>query len=270
MSKQDADAFGNRMKQYESMEIDRILLPKVPIYARLDGKSFHTFTRGMKRPYDQELSDMMIRTTKHLVEKTNALIGYTQSDEISLVWYYPEPESEPLFGGRIMKMSSVLAGMCSSFFTAECLDLWPETVHALPSFDCRVLSLPNKEEAANMFLWREVDATKNAISMAARAYFSHKELQNKSGSAMQEMLFQKHGINFNDYPAFFKRGTFVRRVVEEVELSEKEKAIIPERFRPNGKVIRSRIVEIDMPSFRKVINRVGVIFDGEKPGVAEV
>ena len=268
MAKQDTDSFGNRMKQYESIEVDRILLPKTPIYARLDGKSFHTFTRGMKRPYDEELSQMMVDTTKYLVDKTNALIGYTQSDEISLVWYYPDPESEALFGGRTMKLCSILAGLCSSFFTAACLDKWPHMIHSLPSFDCRVLSLPNKEEAANMFLWRNSDAAKNAISMAARAYFPHKELQNKSGSMMQEMLFQNHRINFNDYPVFFKRGTFVRKLVENVVLTEEEQSIIPAKFRPGNKaVIRSRVVDINMPSFRKVTNRVGVIFDGEQPKV---
>lgn len=253
---------------FEGIETERILMPKLPIYARLDGKSFHTFTRGMKRPYDINLSQLMVNTTKHLVEKTNALIGYVQSDEISLVWNFPEPDSEPLFGGRIMKVSSILAGMCSSYFTREAIKLFPDLLDKqLPAFDCRVINLPSKEEATNMFLWREIDATKNAISMAARAHFSHKRLQNKSGPQMQEMLFQEHGINFNDYPAFFKRGTWVRKVRVEKEVTEEDLKHIPEKYRqlPVTSVIRSVVKELDMPSFRKVTNRTGVVFHAEDP-----
>jgi tRNA(His) guanylyltransferase len=89
-----------------------------------------------------------------------------------------------------------------------------------PHFDARVISLPTLEEATNMMLWREMDATKNAVSMAAHSMFSHKSLQNKSGPQMQERMFKEKGINFNDYPDFFKRGTFVKRVVYERSLTE--------------------------------------------------
>jgi tRNA(His) 5'-end guanylyltransferase len=264
--KDGTDTFGERMKRYEGIETDRILMPKLPIYARLDGKSFHTFTKNMLRPYDKDMVDLMVDTTKYLVEKTNALIGYTSSDEISLAWYFPEPNSEPLFGGRICKITSVLSGMCSAYFAVNALKNFPLLVSKhLPSFDCRVINLPNKEEVANMFLWRESDATKNAISMASQFHFSHKELQGKTGPEMQEMLFQQRDVNFNDYPSYFKRGTFIKRIVKEVELTESQKICIPEKYRPNGKIKRSFVEEIDMPSFRKVINRVGVIFDNEEP-----
>ena len=105
----DKDNFGNRMKAYEGMETERVLMPYLPIYARLDGKCFSNFTRHMKRPYDELMTNIMVDVTKFLVEETNAVIGYTQSDEISLAWYYPDPESQPLFGGRIQKINSVLA-----------------------------------------------------------------------------------------------------------------------------------------------------------------
>jgi tRNA(His) guanylyltransferase len=262
----DKDDFGNRIKTYESIETDRILIPHLPIYVRLDGKSFHSFTKDMLRPYDENLSRVMIETTKYLVKETHALIGYTQSDEISLVFYYPEPASEPLYGGRISKITSILASMCSVKFNQLAYEYWPGIVSdKSPIFDCRVFNLPNITEATNAVLWREIDATKNAVSMAARAYFSHEVLQNKSGKEMQEMLFQTHNINFNDYPAFFKRGTFVSKISEEVELSQEELEKIPEFKRPTSKVIRSKIVEMNMPSFRKVINREGVIFNNEEP-----
>jgi len=131
-----------------------------------------------------------------------------------------------------------------------------------------VWDMPNLTEATNVFLWREQDATKNAISMAARSYYSAKDLHAKSGAEMQEMLFQK-GVNFNDYPAFFKRGTFVlrRRVsrpftVEELELlPPKHEA----RKNPNLVVERSDVYEADMPKFSSVTNRQDVLFFGAKP-----
>ena len=104
--------------------------------------------------------------------------------------------------------------------------------------------------------------------MAASCYFSPKQLHGVDGKQKQEMLFQTQGINFNDYPAFFKRGTFVRRVTEERELTANELERIPEQHRPTGKVVRSKVVEFDMPKFRTVTNRVGVIFHGEEPNVA--
>ena len=123
-------------------------------------------------------------------------------------------------------------------------------------------------EAANNILWRELDATKNAISMAARHYYSHKELTDKTGSEMQELLWQK-GVNFNDYPAFFKRGTFIRRSVTNRKLTPEEIARIPEKHRTpavlDSVIERTDVVKLEMPPFSKVANRVEVIFDGAEP-----
>jgi tRNA(His) 5'-end guanylyltransferase len=141
---------------------------------------------------------------------------------------------------------------------------------SLPVFDCRIFQLPNRTEAANAFVWREKDATKNAVSMAARTLYSHKELLGKGSSQMQEMIFQK-GINFNDYPAFFKRGTFVRRISEQRTLTLEELATIPEKHRPvpDQPVTRSSIIEIEMPVFTKVLNREAVIFEGATPRTSD-
>ena len=254
------DDLGDRMKMYEGIETERMLIPRLPIYARLDGKCFSKLSRNMQRPFCDRFSRMMIDTTKYLVEETHAIIGYTQSDEISLCWHFPEPKSEPLFGGKFQKLHSILAGMASAKFT--------DLIKYPAVFDCRIFNLPTLDECANAFLWRELDATKNAISMAASCYFSPKQLHGKDGKEKQEMLFQGHAINFNDYPAFFKRGTFVRRVNEERELTAEELARIPEKHRPTGKIMRSKIVEVPMPKFVTVANRVGVIFHGEEPNVA--
>lgn len=251
------DDLGDRMKIYEGIECNRILIPRLPIYARLDGKCFSRLTRNMSRPFDTNMSRMMIDTTKYLVEETHAIIGYTQSDEISLGWHFTEPKSEPLFGGKLQKLHSIFAGMASAKFT--------DLIKYPAVFDCRVFNLPNIEEWANAFLWRELDATKNAISMAASCYFSPKQLHGKDVKEKQEMLFQHHDINFNDYPAFFKRGTFVRRITEERHMTDEELSKIPFEHRPIDPILRSKIVELEMPRLLSISNRVGVLLNGEEP-----
>src|SRR4051794_20634453 len=205
------DDFGDRMKAYEAAETERYFMPLLPIYARIDGRSLSGFTSGLDRPYDLRITRAMVETVKFLVEETHARIGYTQSDEISLVWQQDRYDSEVLFGGKVQKLVSVLAALASVRFNHACLaedGLRERAEKMMPTFDCRVFQLPNRTEAANAFLWREKDATKNAVSMAARSFYPHKQLHGKSSSEMQEMIFQK-GRNFNDYPTFFKRGTFV-------------------------------------------------------------
>ena len=260
------DALGDRMKEYEAAETMRRFMPLCPIYARIDGRSFSRFTRGMERPFDEAMSNAMIETAKHLVDATHARIGYTQSDEISLVWLV-EDKSAPLFGGKVQKTVSLLAGMATAAFTRAILaGPHADRAERLPHFDARVFSLPNKAEACNALLWRELDAAKNAVSMAACAYYSHKALQGKNGSEKQEMLFAK-GVNFNDYPAFFKRGTFVRRVTSVRTLTHNELIAIPAKHRPDvGETfLRSSVETIDMPRFGSVTNREAVVFDGAEP-----
>lgn len=266
------DNLGDRMKLFESRESDRRLLPTLPVYARIDGRSFSAFTRGMKRPYDPAMTEVMVRTTEALVEETQARIGYTQSDEISLVWQSERFDSSIFFDHRISKMTSVLAAYATASFILALQDegTYADRIRQRPHFDCRVFQLPSRVEAANAFLWREQDAAKNAVSMAARSVYSHKALDHKSGPEMQEMLFAK-GINFNDYPAFFKRGTFVRREAIWREFTDEERDAIPEKHRPEpgAKVQRSKIVRLDMPRFGSVTNRDAVIFDGAAPIIAE-
>jgi len=262
------DDFGNRMKLYEGEEAKRKLMPLLPVCARLDGKGFSKFTKGLRRPYDQRLSDIMVETTKILVQETNALIGYTQSDEISLVLYSDSMKSQIYFDGRIQKIVGDLAAIASLTFNDLIREGLPEKAHLRPRFDCRVWNVPTKVEAANNLLWREQDASKNSISMAASSVYSHKQLHKKNGSEKQDLLMAK-GINWNDYPPFFKRGTFVRRETEVRAFTTDELDKLPAkhaaRQNPNLQVERQVIREVEMPSFSKVINRVGVIFDGEEP-----
>jgi len=260
----DKTTLGDRMKSYENVENNRATLPLLPIMIRLDGRGFSKFTRGLKRPYDENMSKLMVETTKFLCEEINAKIAYTQSDEISAVLYNENSDADTLFSGRYQKLVSICASLVTAKFNQLLPKYLPEKVDKLPVFDCRVWQVPTKEEAANSFLFRELDAAKNSVSMAAQHYYSHKELMNKTGSEMQEMLFSK-GINWNDYPAFFKRGTFVQKRNMLITLDESELAKIPEKFRPKGEIIRSKIVSIEMPPFNKVTNRVNVIFNSEDP-----
>lgn len=259
------DKMGDRLKMFEGIEAGRILIPNLPICVRVDGRAFHTFTRGMNRPYDERMSKAMIETMKYLVKKTDACIGYVQSDEISLVL---SDSKDPLFGGRVQKLTSIIAAMATAKFNDEIHKSFPDK--PLAEFDCRVWNVPNRTEAANTILWREFDATKNSISMAARSVYSDNQLLNKNSSEKQEMLWQK-GINWDKYPVFFKRGTYARRVVMERKLTPDELKDLPEhheaRKNPDMVFTRSEIKEIEMPIFSTVENREEVIFDGAEPKV---
>lgn len=261
-----SDEFGNRMKMYEGIEAQRVFIPRLPICVRIDGRAFHTFTRGMKRPYDEDMASAMIETMKFLVDQTNACIGYTQSDEISLIL---RDDCDPLFGGRISKLTSVLASIATAKFNEVIHKAYPDK--PLAFFDCRCWQVPSRTEAANEILWREFDATKNSISMAARAYYSDRQLHGKNGSEKQDMLMEK-GINWNDYPAFFKRGTYAQKKVVERQLTDEEWEKIPEKHRetlPRYIAIKRNVIQvIDMPIFSKVTNREDVIFKGEMPTVS--
>ncbi len=262
------DDLGNRMKAYEMAEAGHRLMPRLPICARIDGKRFSRFTEGLARPFDRRLSQLMVDTTKHLVEETAALVGYTQSDEISLTWYDDAPKATPFLDSRVQKLTSILASMTTAYFNAHLVAAIPEKAGISALFDCRVWAVPTRDEAANVFLWRELDATKNSVSMATRAYYPHAEVVDRTNSQMHELLFKK-GINWNDYPPFFKRGTFLRReAIERPFVAAEIESLPPNhdaRQNPNLVVTRMTVAELQMPPFARVVNRVGVIFDGEAP-----
>jgi tRNA(His) guanylyltransferase len=264
------DTLGDRIKFYESQTCGIKMIPLIPVIARLDGKSFSKFTRGLDRPFDKRLSDLMVETTKYLVKETNANCGYTQSDEITLVWYTDKVDSQIYFDGKLFKMISDLAASASVFFNSKLPSFIPEKSDKFPRFDCRVFNVPTLEEAANAFLWRELDATKNSITMAASHYYSHKFLMGKNSSEKQELLFQK-GINWNDYPDHFKRGTYIqrKRVLTKYSTSDIQK--LPERHQarvdPNLEIERWVVDRVEMSPIMKVKNRVGVILFGEDPQV---
>lgn len=267
-----SDELGDRMKLYEQAEAGRRLMPMLPAIARIDGRSFSSFTRGLERPYDVRLSRVMIETTRFLVAETNACVGYTQSDEISLAWYSTDFGSQIFFDGKIQKMCSVLAAMATLEFNTRLAAELSEYASRFPVFDCRVWNVPNIVEGANTFLWREIDATKNSVAMAARAYYSHRELDGRGRADMMDMLMAK-GVNWNDYPAFFKRGTYVQRRVTSRAFTASELEKLPPkheaRRNPDLAIKRTDYREIDMPPLARVVNRGDVMFFGAEPAVAD-
>lgn len=230
------DEFGNRMKGYENSYRNK--LPKrMPVIIRLDGKAFHTYTKGMKKPFDEVLANAFWETCKYLCQNImGCKVAYTQSDEITLlITNYEKLTTESWFDNNIQKMVSVASSMATMKFN-QCMSGYTDKV-AL--FDARVFVLP-KEEVNNVFLWRQQDATKNSISMVAYSEFSHKELNNLSGSQKQEKLFQERGINWNNIPTWQKRGA----------------CIIKESCNKDG-VVRTRwVVDKEIPIFSKDKNYI--------------
>lgn len=275
MSTSDKTTLGDRMKSYEQPSTSRKAFKGQPLIARLDGKNFHTFTRGLKRPYDERLSALMLEVTMALVDRFQAIIGYTQSDEITLVWHSSTTATaEYPFDGRFQKLDSLLAGFASAYFSHRLPVFLPEKTPfgrfdervfvAPPTFDARSFVVPSLLEAYHCFLWRQQDCVKNAISMAAQSMFPHKELQGLHGPEMQELMFSKFGVNFNDYPAFFKRGQFARRVKTLRHLTEQELDRIPPVYHPTGPVERSFVTAIDI-WLSKQEDPVGVLFQEKDP-----
>lgn len=231
------DNLGDRMKGYEHCY--RLFLPKNSYVAiRLDGVAFHTYTKGLKRPFDQNLMDDMDETTKFLCEKISGVkIGYVQSDEITLVLSDCDTiDTEPWYGNNLQKLCSVSSAMATAKFNQlrgvrELMDARDSGEGMIPSdfvhtklayFDARVFVLPTESEVYNMLQWRTNDASRNSVSSVAQSLYSHKELHGKSNSEQQELIFQK-GINWNDYPYRSKRGgTFVRTGIKSVRRGDNE------------------------------------------------
>jgi tRNA(His) guanylyltransferase len=264
----DTTSLGDRMKLYERAEAGRRFLPLLPICVRIDGKRFSTWTAGLARPYDQRLSDLMVDVTVRLVEETQALLGYTQSDEISLVFYSSDLARATPFDGRVQKLTSILASMATSFFNIQLPARIPERADRPALFDCRAWTVPTREEACNALLWRERDASKNSLSMAARHYYPHQQLDGAKGPQLHELLHAV-GVNWNDYPAFFKRGSFIRRELVARPFTTEELDALPPlhtaRKNPDLVVERWSVRRVEMPPFDKVSNRVEVVFEGAQP-----
>lgn len=201
------DDLGNRMKDYERTRTSEKLSGPF-VYARIDGRGFSKFTRGLDKPFDIGLSATMQLVTEKLVQKTHAIAGYTQSDEISLFW----DREKIFFEGKIQKLSSVLASLTTAHFIIDGKGSIPDEYleNRYPHFDARIFDLPSVDEVANAFYWRYKDAYRNSISMIGQANFSHKSLNNKNQKEVKHMLAEI-GVFENDFSDNHIHGTFVTR-----------------------------------------------------------
>jgi tRNA(His) 5'-end guanylyltransferase len=251
------DELGDRMKKnYENRT--RILLPRrTYTIIRVDGKAFHTYTRGCQRPFDEGLIADMNETACYLCKNIQgAKIGFVQSDEISILMTdFDTLTTDAWFDGNIQKIVSVAASMATSKFNQLRLKRLAEEYNQgdnsarisfefldkmkLAEFDARTFTIPMKTEVMNYFIWRQQDTVRNSISSVAQSLYSTEELKNKNMSVQQEMIWQK-GINWNDYDSTLKRGRFVFKEQYEVEAD-------PELKRPAH--VRSRWVARACPTF---------------------
>ena len=217
------DELGNRMKSnYE--DVTRYYLSRrTPVIIRLDGKAFHTFTKGFDKPFDSILVEAMQYTTEQLCRNVQGCVfGYCQSDEISLLLVdYKKLNSDAWFDYNIQKCSSVVASLATNYFNSYLFDCitnfkgfeQDNEVNFLSnklfkaSFDARIFNIP-KEEVVNYFIWRQNDCIRNAINSIGQHYFSHKNLQHKNVSQIREMLI-KNKINEEDYSGYCRFGSSV-------------------------------------------------------------
>lgn len=266
MKNQKNDALGSRMKTYEAVP-KTFLTIGIPKIVRLDMRAGHTFCRGFKKPFDDVFSYCMTQATKALCQEVPGVVmGYTQSDEISLVLNDETTKGtfQCFFDGNLEKIVSLTASICTIAFNKAYI----EVVTNMPEgedkelysknlwkaqFDSRVFGLPTITEVHNYILWIQLDATRNSIQMAGHSVFTDSELHLKNTSDIQDMLMLQKGINWNDYPVKYKRGLVVvkQQYIKEVKL-------------PNGEIIpnvkRKRWVEAEIPILTKDTEYIKKIF----------
>ncbi|MEU4229416.1 tRNA(His) guanylyltransferase Thg1 family protein [Nonomuraea sp. NPDC026600] len=213
----DTTALGDRMKAYE--QVTRTMLPRrTYTIVRVDGRAFHTFLRHADRPFDDAVVAAMDAVGQTLCKQmAGAVLAYTQSDECSvLITDFATPRTQPWFGGVVQKIASVAASIAAVAFNEQ---YGLDYDDAIATFDGRVFTIPDVEEVAAYFQWRQRDCVRNSITMAAQAKFSHQQLHGKRTGDMQEMLWSQHGINWNDYPAGVKRGRVCVRRAEPADIT---------------------------------------------------
>ena len=248
------DDLGIRMKTYYEQIPKTKLMRRCPVAIRIDGRAFHTFTKGFQKPFDEVLMKSMQKTMEYLCKNIQGCVfGYTQSDEITLLLVdYQKLTSDAWFDYEVQKMCSIAASMATMAFNRafkqnidkmhdDMMEAWnvPDEAYKLldkyekacdkgAMFDARVFNIP-KEEVTNLLYWRQLDATRNSIQMVGQANFSHKQLQGKSCNMIQDMLMTEKNINWNDFPTHQKRGSccikedyFEERVVHNMQGSPDE------------------------------------------------
>ena len=245
------DDLGVRMKTFYEQIPKTKLMRRCPVAIRIDGKAFHTFTRGFQKPFDEVLIKSMQETMKYLCENIQGcVLGYTQSDEITLILVdYKKLTSSAWFDYEVQKICSIAASMATMAFNKYFYDnvfvynataavdlsnkkypfkeVYAKAVNKGAMFDARCFNIP-KEEVTNLVYWRQLDASRTSIQMVGQANFSHKELQNKSCNDIQDMLMTQKGINWNDFPTYQKRGSCCVKVNHFIENEKGTQICFPE------------------------------------------
>ena len=272
----DTSDLANRMKEYEKRN-QYYLQKRTPVAIRVDGRSFHTFTKGFKRPFDDILMKSMQETAKYMCENIQgAKFAYVQSDEITIILVdYDTLETDCWFNYRTDKLCSISASMATMVFNrvfVKNIDEWgrltfpnwdeggtneevdvdllklndayQRAIGKGAMFDARCFNIP-KEEVTNLIYWRQLDATRNSIQMVGQANFSHKELQNKSCNDIQDMLHEQKGINWNDYSTVCKRGTACIKNRKIIEYLDEFK--VTTKLIDSTKTENSWIIDTEMP-----------------------
>jgi len=200
------DSLGDRMKAFEDIP-KQLLMRRSPVIIRLDGRAFHTFARGVNKPFDDSLSQAMQQTTAALVKEVqNCVLAYTQSDEISLlVVDYAKINTDAWFGNDLQKIVSISASFCTGKFNS--IYKHPKGIPAV--FDSRAFNIP-QNDVGNYFLWRQQDCIRNSVSQAAQAVFSHKQLHKKSTIEMKQMLIDS-GKPWENVNPGYQRGWVVEK-----------------------------------------------------------
>lgn len=278
------DDLGVRMKTFYEQIPKTKLMRRLPVAIRIDGKAFHTFTRGFQKPFDEVLIKSMQETMKYLCENIQGcVLGYTQSDEVTLILIdYKKLTSSAWFDYEVQKICSIAASMATMAFNkffrdnvgdylyenyddqylADYIKILQNAVDKGAMFDARCFNIP-KEEVTNLVYWRQLDASRNSIQMVGQTCFSHKELQNKSCNDIQDMLMTQKGINWNDLPTYQKRGSCcVRNKI----VIETDSVMATAQLRDSSKSENEWIIDTDIPIFkgegREYIDRL--VFIGEE------
>jgi tRNA(His) 5'-end guanylyltransferase len=264
----DIDGLGEWCKWLEKNFSPEIMIPTLPVIIRLDGNNFSKWTKSLNKPFDENLTSLMIDVTKFLVKETNAIVGYTQSDEITLILYSDNRKSSIYNDGKKQKILSKLTGTCVSYFNEKRKEYLPNH-NKIANFDCRIYQTPTLNDACSQLLWRENDGTRNSILNLGLSQFSHNAIFGLKTNEIQDKLILEKGINWNDLLVKYKRGSYIKRIKTSKPFSKDEIESLPinhqARKNPDLVIERNIISEIEYPIFNKIENRVDVIFFDAEP-----
>ena len=267
----DNSELAARMKDFYENPAKTQLLRRMPVAIRLDGKAFHTFTRGFQKPFDPVLMDAMQRTMKYLCENIQGCVfGYTQSDEITLILIdYQNLTSEAWFNYEVQKMASISASMATMVFNkyfSENIIEYNSTYNPLieknkkfieryvnaakkrAMFDARCFNIP-KEEVTNLIYWRQLDAMRNSIQIVGQTHFSPTKLKDKTCNDIQDMLMTQCGINWNTFTIPCKRGTACIKV-EDKETIKEPNVYFGEQISERIIIRRKWKIDYEIPIFK--------------------